>query len=401
MTSETNQSILPLRGVVQHYTWGGFRFIPDLLQFESAPSEPCAEYWMGVHPRGTASVSTSAGERPLDELIAGDPEFYLGRRVAGTFHNQLPFLFKILDVRKMLSIQAHPNKQEAKRGFRTENERGVPLDATHRVFRDENHKPEIMVALSDFWLLHGFRQKEDIARLLAEVPEFRVLRAYFVENSIEHLYGTVMEMDQSRVDQILAPMHERLKHDSFHKGQPEFWAGRAFEDYTSPEGHYDRGIFSIFLFNLVQLRPGEGIFQDAGIPHAYLEGVNVELMANSDNVFRGGLTQKHIDVPALMAHLNFRPVQPEILDGRQASATERLYSTPAPDFQLSRIVVAPGMAHEQPAQPSPHLYIILKGRVDVADGPSFQRGDCFFIAADTAYRLNSREKTILYRASVP
>jgi len=399
--SEINQPILPLRGVVQHYAWGGFHFIPDLLQLNEDVSEPYAELWMGTHPRGTSRVVSNGQERPLDELIARHPQIYLGRRVADAFENQLPFLFKILDVRKMLSIQAHPNKEQAERGFAAENARGIPIDAPHRVFRDDNHKPEIMVALTDFWLLHGFRPVKAIHQLLVEIPEFSELQPAFAGGNIAALYREIVEMDQRRVNQLLAPMQERLQKARFSKDQPEYWARKAFEDYTSPEGNYDRGIFSIYLFNLVHLKAGEGIFQEAGVPHAYLEGVNVELMANSDNVFRGGLTPKHIDVHTLMSHLLLEPVQPEIIAGQQRSATERLYPTPAPDFQLNRIAVAPGMVHEQAAQASPHLYIVLQGEVEIEGGPSFQKGDSFFVAANTAYQISSSNKAVLYGASVP
>ncbi len=401
--NDTETPVLPLEGAVQHYPWGGYHFIPDLIGVSNLSQQPFAELWLGAHPSNPARVPLNGRHAGLDELIETSPQAFLGPAIARRFDGRLPFLFKILDVRKMLSIQAHPTKRQAEAGFARENAEGIPLDAPHRVFKDDNHKPEVMVALSDFWLLHGFRSPEAIARLPGQVPEWKPLHDRFAKGDLKALYRYVMELPQAEVNRLLAPMRERLrsKNSGLNKNHPDYWAWQAFEDYTSPEGAIDRGIFSIYLFNLVRLHPGQGIFQDAGIPHAYLEGVNVELMANSDNVFRGGLTQKHVDVPALMAHLDFRPVTPHILEGEALSPVLRRYPTPSPDFQLSRIELSAGERYQPADHRTPRIFIALEGGVAIAGNGSFTGGQSFLVKPAFDFALEARQAAILFEASVP
>lgn len=405
MKSSKLPSLFPLQAYIQHYDWGGTEFIPRLLNIPNPQNLPYAEMWMGAHPRGPAKVLLDEEAIPLSRLIARNPEACLGKNVARRFDNQLPFLFKVLDVHNMLSIQAHPSKRQAVLGYRQENERGIPLDAPNRLFKDANHKPEVMVALSDFWLLHGFRSKPAIEKTLRQMEGWSDLLRTFGSGDAFSLYRYIMEMPQAQVDQLLKPLAGRLrqavKEGTLSKSQPEFWAARAFENYGSLEDAYDRGIFSIFLFNLVHLKKGEGIFQDAGIPHAYLEGVNVELMANSDNVFRGGLTKKHVDKKALMQHLVFDSVKPSILKGKQKSATERIFPTPAPDFQLSRIQLAPGMPHRESKSKVPEIYLILEGHIRANERWEFERGNSFYVNPGHEIHLQSREEAVLFKASVP
>ncbi len=392
--------VFPIKGAIQNYAWGGKAFIPALTKTENTSNEPFAELWMGAHDRGPATIE--ANGTSLAEFIAQKPVEVLSKAVATRFDNRLPFLFKVLDVGSMLSIQSHPTKRQAEIGFEAENKEGIPIKAKHRNFRDDNHKPEVMVALTEFWLLHGFRAKDEIAIILEKVPEFESLRVHFQEENSYDLYKAIMNLPQAEVDTILAPLRDRLAAQDCPKDTPDYWARQAFEDYTR-DGHFDRGIFSIYLFNLVRLREGEGIFQDAGIPHAYLEGVNMELMANSDNVFRGGLTPKHIDVPKLLDHLVTESVKPHILLGKQVSETERVYRTPAPDFELSRIDLDSAQVHKSQS-PVPDISIVLEGKIEVrsADGTFTRtRGEVFFAVANTAYELVAKEKTVLYRATVP
>ena len=399
------QPIIPLKGTVQHYDWGGSDFIALLLSQSNPEQRPFAELWMGTHKNGTATALLAQQEISLKKLIEQSPETILGPEVTAYFEGRLPFLFKILDVRKMLSIQAHPTKSSALEGFRLENEKGVPLDAKHRNYKDDNHKPEVMVALTDFWLLHGFRSEEAIAEVLAEVAEFKPLRPHFEERNIKALYQFVMEMPQAQVDQILHPLRERLEKQTLEgplaKSSPDYWALQGFQDYTR-DGHYDRGIFSIYLFNLVFIPKGQGIFQAAGIPHAYLEGVNVELMANSDNVFRGGLTPKHIDVPGLMQHLVFDPIDPAVFQGEQQNEIETYFPTPAPDFALWKFAFneANGLLAKE-AQDTAFIYIVMKGQIVVSAGEAelaAKQGDIFMIPAGQTIEIKSSGDSLLFGA---
>jgi mannose-6-phosphate isomerase len=314
--------IYRLKGTVKHYDWGGTSFIPSLLNINNRDNKPFAEYWMGTHPLGISIVETGNGkEKKLNELAG-----------------HLPYLFKAQEVKEMLSIQAHPSKEAAEKEFARENAEGIPLNAPYRNYKDDNHKTEMLVALSDFWLIHGFKPPKELGYTLLNVVQLRELLPIYNQSGYAGLYKYVMEMPQDEVNRILKPLVDNIvpiyKKGEQDKDDEDFWAARAAETF-SRNGNIDRGIFSIYLFNLVHLKRGEGIFQDAGLPHAYLEGKNVELMANSDNVLRGGLTSKHIDVKELLKHVKCEPTYVNILKGEEVNGIEKVYKTPAPDFQIS------------------------------------------------------------------
>jgi mannose-6-phosphate isomerase len=326
-----------LKGTVKHYDWGGTSFIPSLLKVENKENKPFAEYWMGVHPQGNTIIELADDhEKLLREFMAENPTL-LDTYVEKTF-GHLPYLLKVLDVKNMLSIQVHPSKEAAEKEFESENTAGIPLDSAKRNYKDDNHKPELLVALSDFWLLHGFKPGKELEYTLLNVVELRELLPVYNQSGYAGLYKHVMEMPQEEVNRILRPLIDHIvpiyKESEPDKTDEDFWAARAALTF-SHDNNIDRGIFSIYFFNLLHLKKGEAIFQAAGVPHAYLEGQNVEIMANSDNVLRGGLTTKHIDVKELMKHVKSEPTQPNILQGRITEDGERIFETPAPDFQLS------------------------------------------------------------------
>src|SRR3954451_2861861 len=240
----------------------------------------------------------------------------------------------------MLSIQVHPTKEAAAKGFHEEEAAGIVLGAPNRNYKDKNHKPEVMVALSDFWLLHGFLPEDKLLHVLQSVPEFKGLEEIFKSGGYKALYQHVMSMSQDEVDQALTPLVqrelERKKRGELTKADPGWWVAKLFQDSNSID-NIDRGIYSIYFFNIVQVHEGEAVFQGAGIPHAYLEGQNVELMANSDNVLRGGLTPKHVDVPELLKHTAFQGVQPNVMKGEEVSQSVINYPCPVPDFGINKI----------------------------------------------------------------
>ncbi len=314
--------VYTLRGVVKHYDWGGISFIPSLLQQNNPGKKPFAEYWLGTHPLGISRVETGSGETTALDQLAGN----------------LPYLFKAQEVKEMLSIQAHPSKEAAEIEFARENAEGIPLDAPWRNYKDDNHKPEMLVALSDFWLLHGFKPDAAMRTTFETVPELTAFLSLYLSAGYTGLYKHIMEMPQDQVNQLLEPLVNRVlplyQSGSLQKDDPDFWAARAALTFTKNHNR-DRGIFSIYLLNIVHLNRGEGLFQDAGLPHAYLEGYNVELMANSDNVLRGGLTSKHIDVKELLKHVKCVATDPRIIRGQEAGELEKSYPVPAPEFRLS------------------------------------------------------------------
>lgn len=392
--------VLKLKNKVQHYAWGGFSYIPNLIGADNQNQEPFAELWMGTHNRGESVILHNEHEIPLSEFIAQSPSEILGKPTAEKFNNQLPYLFKILDVNKMLSIQAHPTKKAAEAGFERENKIGIPLTAKHRNYRDDNHKPEIMVAMTDFWLLHGFKSIDGIQQVLNEVPEFAFLKPHFEEKNIKQLYKSIMDLTQEEVNAALEPLRQRLNAtENIPKSSADYWAKLGFEQHTNA-GNLDKGIFSVYLYNLVNLKKGEAIYQAANVPHAYLEGVNVELMANSDNVFRGGLTVKHVDTNELMQHLIFESVTPEILTGEAITNTETIYPTIAPDFEVAVVRLQPNLTFVSLNPNSCEIAIVLEGTVHVND-MNFKKGESFFIPADVHVNMSSDTNAEIYRAYVP
>ncbi len=376
-----------LKAVVKHYDWGGTDFIPTLLQADNKAKQPFAEYWMGTHALGHSTVETNSGEQPL-----------------GSLAGQLPFLLKVLDVKDMLSIQVHPSKAAAETEFARENAAGIPLDSPQRNYKDANHKPELMVALSDFWLLHGFKPTEELVYTLLNVVELRELLPVFNASGYSGLYRHVMEMPQEEVNRLLQPLLDNLS-SIYADNEPDrydedFWVARAAATYNK-NGNIDRGIFSIYLFNLVHLKKGEGIYQAAGVPHAYLEGQNVEIMANSDNVLRGGLTTKHIDVKELLKHVKCEPTFPDILSGEGKEGKEKNYVVPVPDFRLA----AYELEADEFVSVSPddtEIFLLTEGKAVLSDGHHsirLEAGQPAAVAfAGQPVSLKASEKSTVFRA---
>jgi mannose-6-phosphate isomerase len=411
--------VLTLHGVVQHYDWGGHAYIPELLGVGNPTRKPFAELWIGAHAKAPSIVEVAGGQEPLDKLIAEAPVAILGPAANARFGGRLPYLFKILDVHKMLSIQAHPTLAQARRGFARENAEGISIEAGARNYKDDNHKPEIGVALTEFWMLHGFRPLEDIAETFAQTPELGSLMSDFPQRLaaaahdhearrglLRELYSKVMTLPQEQVDLLLNSLLSRLKaKPSSDKDCADYWALRAAENFPLPGGHRDRGIFSVYLLNLIHLRPGQGTFQPAGVLHAYLEGVNVELMANSDNVLRGGLTTKHVDVAELLNILTFEGGTPEIFNGHPVSAHERVYPTPAEEFCLSRISLTAHGRYAAEATYGPKALLVLHGSATITaagQDTSLGRGSIALIPSGTEFVLEtSADDLLVFQASLP
>ena len=397
--------IYKIEGKVQNYDWGGKNFIPNLISETKKEDTAYAEYWLGAHLKAPSIIKTANENITLDRFIDEDITNVLGDTVANTF-GKLPYLFKVLDVDKMLSIQVHPTIAVAKKGYKKENELGIPLTAKNRNFKDENHKPEVMVALTDFWLLHGFLERNKLIKNLKETEELNFLLHTFEKEGYYSLYKKVMEFSQEEVNRILSPLVHKIlfnfSEDKFKKSSPEYWIAKATKDKDSKD--LDRGIFSIYFFNILNLSKGEAIFQDAGLPHAYLEGVNIELMANSDNVLRGGLTSKHIDVEELLKNTKFEETIPNILYGdKNETNGEVIYKTKAKDFELSKIELSTVEQYKSTSN-SVEILIVLKGSANVSEKENtleLTKGQCVLIKANTNYAITTNSEVEIYKASVP
>ena len=399
--------IFKLKGKVQHYAWGGYDYIPHWLGIENTEHKPYAEYWMGAHPSAPASVCTPNGELSLNQLIHDHHEKFIGEKVFQQF-GELPFLFKVLDVRDMLSIQVHPTKAAAEEGFAAEEAAGIKLDSAFRNYKDKNHKPEVMVALSEFWLLHGFREKDSLKNILQTVPEFSSLINIYNDGDFKTLSEYGMHMLQHQVNDMLIPLIQReikrKQNGELTKADPGWWVSKLYEIKPQEEwGNIDRGVFSIYFFNIVKAEPGEAVFQGAGLPHAYLEGQNVELMANSDNVLRGGLTTKHVDVGELLKHTIFEAVIPNVMKGDKKENGEINYPCPVPDFGISRIELNKNNTYQNTAN-SLEIFVTIDGSAQIngmSKNLSLKKGKAAIILAGETYHLSTEDHALLYKAFVP
>jgi len=310
-----------LEGVVQRYAWGSHTAIPALLG-TPADGGPQAELWLGAHP----SAPARAGGIRLDDLVATDPLGALGAPVASRF-GRLPFLLKVLSAAEPLSLQAHPSAERAAAGFAEESAAGIPLDAPERRYRDPAHKPELLYALSPFVALCGFRPLEGTLALLTRFglaghPVFSRLASGDLRGTVGRLLCLGAE-ERTEVAALIADAA------GSHDGPEALWARRIAATHPG-----DPGIGVALLLNLVQLEPGQAIFLPAGNLHAYLEGTGVEIMASSDNVLRGGLTPKYVDVDELLAVLDVRPGPPPVV-APVAEGPFRSFPTPAEEFELA------------------------------------------------------------------
>jgi mannose-6-phosphate isomerase len=329
-----------MKNRVRPYAWGSRTAIATLLGEPAPSSEPQAELWVGAHP-GDPSVLVGRGSLP--DVIGEDPAGALGPEVAREFDGSLPFLLKLLAADSPLSLQAHPTTAQARAGFDAEEAAGVPLDAPLRNYKDRSHKPELICALTPFEALCGFRPTEVTVRLLDELaaPALGDLRSALVERpgepGLREVVTALLEADRARiaptVDVVAAACRARAEASG--EFAPEFaMAARLAEFYPG-----DPGVLIALLMNRIDLLPGEAVFLPAGNMHAYLSGFGVEIMASSDNVLRGGLTTKHVDVTELSSVVTFAPDQPMLVPAVPVAPGEVAFRTPAPEFALSRIRV--------------------------------------------------------------
>ena len=394
------QHMYKINGIIQHYSWGGMELIPSLIGVANEEQRPYAEYWLGAHPNHPSILADQ--KTTLPDFINQNPQF-LGQNTAGKF-SMLPYLLKVLDVRQMLSIQVHPAKDAARENFLREHRNGVAIDAAHRNYKDENHKPELMVALSDFWLLHGFKSEVNMGVVFNATPELAPLRKLYEEKGLKVLYEEVMRMDQQKVNELLTPLMERIlplyETGKLEKDEEDYWAAKAALTFCE-NLNYDRGIFSIYLFNLVFLRKGEGIFQPEGMPHAYLEGQNIEVMASSDNVLRAGLTDKHVDVTELLKHVNFQSTIPNILS--PSGKEHKVFESPAEEFELHQYQLDKEET-ESFVTLSGEIFLLLAGEANFVSGAEklqLKKGEAIFVAAGSDLQIQATEEINLFRVTVP
>lgn len=342
-----------LENTVQDYAWGSTEALAELYGMENGSGRPMAELWMGAHPKAPSRVAVGAEEMGLDEYIARDPAGALGS-AARIADGRLPFLFKILCAAEPLSIQVHPSLEQAREGFRREDEAGIDRSAPNRNYRDANHKPELICAIRPFWGLRGFRPVAEIQAELTTV-EFAQADASIeppaTEDELAGFFIGLLSLPTDERRELIAAavsLAQGRWHGASAQRLPEpgaplsryYWVLRIAEEHPG-----DIGVLAPLLMNVFSLRPGQATYQPAGVLHAYLSGVGAEVMANSDNVLRGGMTVKHIDVDELAKVGLFRSEDPVVLSGEPEEhdgCTEVSYPTPFDEFAFSRVTTGPG-----------------------------------------------------------
>lgn len=394
-----------LANTVRPYAWGSTTAIPELLGVEPS-GEPQAELWMGAHPGAPSLVDRGAGPRPLSEVIAEDPRGELGDRAVEAFGPRLPFLFKVLAAAAPLSLQVHPDSDRAAAGFAAEEADGVPMDDPRRTYKDPHHKPELLCALTSFDGLCGFRQPEEAADLLAALdvdglkPYVDLLRAHPQDAALREVLTAVLTADREAVagtvTEAVAAATRLGAEDGPHAA--------AYAACAAAAHHYpgDPGFVAALLLNHVRLQPGEALYLGAGVPHAYLGGLGVELMANSDNVLRCGFTPKHVDVPELLRVVRFEPRDPGVLRPEPDADGSEVYLTPAREFQLSRHVLAPAATPAELAADGPQILLCTAGSV-LLHGPSgdelpLEHGQSVYVPAGGSVRVSGGGT--IFRATV-
>ena len=398
--------IYRLTGQVQHYAWGGKNYIASLIGLNSVKDQPCAEWWLGAHPSAPSEIENVTGKQSLIEFLSQNPTA-LGQVSRQQFGDELPYLLKILDVEKPLSIQLHPTKVQAEKGFEAENAKGVALTDGTRTYKDRNHKPEMMIALSDFWLLHGFKTKSQILATLNARPSLQLLAEKLGTQNLAEFYADVMLADQSTLANWLLPIIE-ANQQSYKNGElaldnPDYWVLYTMEAMAISPEKLDAGLVCFYLFNIVHLKEGEGIFQDAGIPHAYLRGQNVELMACSDNVIRGGLTLKYVDIVELLKIVDCREVIPQIISAAPQNQSEFTYKTPVNDFALAQIRVE-SQQHTKVNLQSAGILLVMQGELKTQEKSTaltLKQGESAFITADSHVEIMSEKGGYAFLAKLP
>ncbi|MBW2725773.1 MAG: mannose-6-phosphate isomerase, class I [Deltaproteobacteria bacterium] len=392
--------ILELRNTLREYAWGSPTLIPDLLGIENRDGGPRAELWMGAHPGAASRVQPDHEWISLVDWIAADPAGCLGDATARQFHGELPFLFKVLAAAEPLSLQAHPDAEQARAGFERENRIGRALDDPSRNYRDARPKPELLCALTPFDAMLGFREIAEIDELIGALelpgfaPRLEVLRGCG-ETGLRDFFSSLMRSDAEAKAQIARTAAERCA------ARPDHPARRCVVELASryPD---DVGVLAPLMLNLIRLEIGQAIYLPAGELHSYLAGCGIEIMASSDNVLRGGLTSKHVDESELLDVLTYSSGPAQILEPLERRPGVWTYETPAAEFELSRIDVAG--EHLRAASGSVEILLCTAGEGRLESGGSaaigLARGQAFFVPANAGeYRILGECQ--LFRAAMP
>lgn len=382
-------SMLDLGGHRQSYAWGSRTAIPAFLGAE-ADGAPWAEHWFGAHPLAPAAVP---GGGTLEQLIAEDPAGMLGEDVARAFEGRLPYLMKVIAAERPLSLQVHPTKEHAAESFAAETAAGLPLESPLRTYRDSNHKPEMLVALTRFTALCGFRTPRRAAAildglgteltdrlhgLLVTHPTAHGMRAAF-----RTLVSASMRPTPEAVDEVVAACRARAEAGT----SPSPRIDR-FVTLLAAHHRGDPGVVAALLLNPVTLQPGEAMFVPAGALHAYIHGVGIEIMAASDNVLRAGLTPKKVDADEVLQCVSVTAAPPLRVAPERQNPTSVAYYAPVDDFELAVTELTDPALPDAPPRPvpgsGPRIVLGLEGETVLSTAAGTHRlraGQAVFVPA--------------------
>jgi mannose-6-phosphate isomerase len=373
--------IFKLDNVIQDYPWGSKTEITNLFAIPNPNNQHQAEIWMGAHANGCSKVAASGAL--LSDVINSDPNATLGEYTQQRFGN-LPYLFKVLSAEKPLSIQVHPKLSRAREGFIRENKQGIPLNAVNRNYKDNNHKPELVYALTFYKAMNGFRPLNEIISLFEQANiatlniELEALKTTPNEIGLQAFFTSVMNLDgarkQSALDELQQSCDKRVK---------TALAREAFDLSATFRNEYanDIGLFSPLMLNIVELAPGEAMFLHAETPHAYIKGTGLEVMGNSDNVLRAGLTPKYIDIAELIANTRFDSISSEEIKLAPVQMGNKSgYPIPVDDFGFE--VITSDDSQKDQFVRSAEILFCIKGEVEVTsqkDSVVLKAGESLFV----------------------
>jgi mannose-6-phosphate isomerase len=406
-----------LRGAIRTYAWGSRTAIAEFTGRPSPAVHPEAELWLGAHPGDPAWLEEPTGETSLLQALVADPEGQLGAAARKRFGDVLPFLVKVLAADEPLSLQAHPSAEQAAEGYLREERLGIPVTSPVRNYRDASHKPELLVALEPFEALAGFRPAARTIELLRALtvsdldPFIDLLNDQSDADGLRALFTTWITAPQPDIDVLVgAVLDGAIRYIS--SGATEFAAEVKTVLELGERYPGDAGVLAALLLNRITLSPGEGIFLSAGNLHAYMRGVGLEVMANSDNVLRGGLTPKHVDVPELLRVLDFAPTtEAQLRAPTHHDGLELIYDTPADEFAASMLTLGDDQLDHEVDAPSrhgdyqgPQILLCTEGCTTVSGKSAvltLNRGAAAWVSADDGpIRLVAHQPTKIFRATI-
>lgn len=369
-----------LSGTIQNYAWGGTEFIANFLG-KPASKEPWAEYWLGAHVVAPARLED---QTPLDE--------YLHAQAL-----ELPYLLKILDVNSMLSMQTHPAETQARAGYEQEIAKNIPI--AKRIYKDARAKPEMSVALSEFYLLSGFRPVQDALSQLLAYPSLSPLGQILQLEGYKAVHEFLLNCSDSSYQSMLEPVLNDLqsRHAELQEHNPAYWLFKAYQQYPQ-----DRALLLILLMNLIYLREGQAYFHQEGILHAYLRGQCVEIMGNSDNVLRAGLTEKPVHVAQLMACTNYEPMDFYTCPIYENNAYESTFVCNTKVFSLQQIALPTKILYTSKSL-GVEILLCTEGRGHIEDLTekrtlALSHGQAILLLPNTSFALRATSKLKLFRA---